>query len=120
MNLRFPFYRDKTRDFATAEGEDLLLSQLRLTLGVMSSGPKSLGELPWRTNFGSLLQQVRNKNNTSEVQALAEVYVRNALDRWMSGTTATVTVQRVNDVMLLRVEAKRGKVKTTLETPLSQ
>jgi phage baseplate assembly protein W len=40
------------------------------------------GELPWRTDFGSLLHVLRHQRNDAVLQELARVYVVDALQRW--------------------------------------
>lgn len=40
------------------------------------------GELPWRTEFGSLLHLLRHQKSDSVLQELARVYVVDALKRW--------------------------------------
>lgn len=120
MNLLFPFRRDEKHDIASAEGDALLEAKARLALSVLGAGPRSYGELKWRTNFGSQLQLVRHKNNTVELQALAEAYVQQALDKWLPGAQSSVTVLRVEDKIRFRVALQRGRAKATLELPVSQ
>jgi uncharacterized protein len=40
------------------------------------------GELPWRTEFGSLPHLLRHQKNDRVLQELARVYVVDALKRW--------------------------------------
>jgi uncharacterized protein len=40
------------------------------------------GELPWRTEFGSLLHLLCHQKNDRVLQELARVYVVDALKRW--------------------------------------
>lgn len=47
-----------------------------------SAGDVQGGELPWRTDFGSRLHQLRHRNNDAILSELARVYVVEALQRW--------------------------------------
>ncbi len=48
----------------------------------MGSSDFTQGELPWRTEFGSLLHLLRHQKNDRVLQELARVYVVDALKRW--------------------------------------
>jgi phage baseplate assembly protein W len=77
-----PFRRDKKRDFASAGGEELVRSAVMQVLGTVGASEFTQGELPWRTEFGSLLHILRHKKNDVVLRELARVYVRDALRRW--------------------------------------
>ncbi len=82
-NLLIPFRRDRKRDFACGDGQELLASKVRqvlLTEGAIAGGS---GELPWRTSFGAALPLLRHQNASPATAELARVYVRQALARWM-------------------------------------
>jgi hypothetical protein len=52
-SLLTPFRRDKKRDFASGSGADLLASKVLEALMTEGATPRSSGELPWRSSFGS-------------------------------------------------------------------
>jgi hypothetical protein len=84
-NLLIPFRRDKKRDFAVGAGEVLLASKVRQALLTEGATPRSSGELPWRSNFGAGLALLRHQRNDAVLGELAQVYVRDALTRWVPG-----------------------------------
>lgn len=77
------FRRDKKRDFASGSGAELLASKVLEALMTEGATPRSSGELPWRTSFGSGLHLLRHQRNDDALAALARVYVRDALKRWV-------------------------------------
>jgi hypothetical protein len=77
-----PFRRDRKADFAAAGGEALVRSAVGQILGTMASSEHTQGELPWRTEFGSLLHLLRHQKNDAVLQELARVHVVDALKRW--------------------------------------
>lgn len=80
----FPLRRAKSvDDFASGSGADLIRAGVALILSTVCSSKTSSGELPWRTEFGSLLQLLRNRNNDAALQGLARHYVAEALQRWL-------------------------------------
>lgn len=92
-----PFRRDKKRDFAAAGGEELVRSAVMQVLGTMGASDYTQGELPWRTEFGSLLQLLRHKKNDIVLRELARVYVREALRKWEPRVVVTgLDVQRLD------------------------
>lgn len=81
--LLTPFRRDKKRDFASGSGADLLASKVLEALMTEGATPRSSGELPWRTAFGSGLHLLRHQRNDDALAALARVNVRDTLKRWV-------------------------------------
>jgi len=77
-----PFRRDRKADFAAAGGEALVRSAVGQILGTMAGSEHTQGELPWRTEFGSLLHLLRHQKNDAVLQELARVHVVDALKRW--------------------------------------
>ena len=77
-----PFRRDRKIDFAASGGLKLLQSAIGLILGTTCSSQFTEGELPWRPEFGSLLQQLRHRSNDAATRELARVYVVDAIRRW--------------------------------------
>lgn len=82
FGLTRPFQRDLRSDFAAAGGEQLIRSAVGQILGTIGSSASTPGELPWRTDFGSLLHVLRHQRNDNVLQELARVYVVDALKRW--------------------------------------
>jgi phage baseplate assembly protein W len=77
-----PFRRDGRADFLAAGGEEVIRSAVGQILGTVGASDGTSGELPWRTDFGSLLHRLRHQKNDSVLQELARVYVVDALKRW--------------------------------------
>jgi len=82
FGLLHPFQRDLRSDFAAAGGEQLIRSAVGQILGTVGSSDYTQGEVPWRTNFGSLLHVLRHQRNDHVLQELAQVYVVDALKQW--------------------------------------
>lgn len=80
--LLIPFRREAS-DFANGGGIDHLQSMIEAVLGTRAGSEYTEGELPWRSEFGSLLHFLRHKNNTDILHELARVYVADALARWI-------------------------------------
>ena len=81
-NLLTPFRRDLKSDFASGTSEDLERSKVTQVLATEGATPRSSGELPWRTNFGSALHLLRHQRNDEALAELAQVYCRDALKMW--------------------------------------
>lgn len=108
-NLLTPFRRDKKRDFAVGAGEALLASKVRQALLTEGATPRSSGELPWRTNFGAGLALLRHQRNDAVLAELAQVYVRDALTRWVPGAQLlAVEFQHSGPSLSLRVRVREG------------
>ena len=84
MNILIPFRRDRKRDFASGEGDELLASKVEQVLATEGATNRSSGELPWRTSLGTPLQLLRHQRNDAVLGELARVYVRDALRRWVT------------------------------------
>lgn len=120
-NLLSPFRRDKKRDFAVGSGEALLASKVRQALLTEGATPRSSGELPWRTNFGAGLALLRHQRNDAVLGELAQVYVRDALARWVPGAQLLgVELQQVGPSLSLRVRVREGALVATTEVPLTR
>jgi phage baseplate assembly protein W len=90
-----PFRRDARADLLAAGGEQVIRSAVGQILGTVGASEMTQGEIPWRTDFGSLLHRLRHQKNDSVLQELARVYVVDALKRWEPRIVVTaVTVQR--------------------------
>jgi len=77
-----PLQRDLRSDFAAAGGERLLRSAVGQILGTIGSSDFTQGELPWRSDFGSLVHVLRHQRNDQLLQELGRIYVVDALKRW--------------------------------------
>ncbi len=77
-----PFLRDEKNDFANAGGEVQVRAAVGQILGTRAGSLTTEGELPWRTEFGSLLYLLKHQKNDAALQELARVYATEALRRW--------------------------------------
>ena len=103
-----PFRRDQKADFAAAGGEALIKSAVGQVLGTVGASDFTQGELPFRTEFGSLLHLLRHQKNDRVLQELARVYVVDALKRWeprVRITSVEVTREQLDgeNVLAIRV-----------------
>jgi phage baseplate assembly protein W len=103
-----PFRRDGRSDFAADGGEAVVRSAVGQILGTIGSSDYTQGELPWRTEFGSLLHLLRHQKNDRVLQELARVYVVDALKRWEPRVVVTSVVvaretQDGEDVLAIRL-----------------
>jgi len=98
FGLLRPFRRDQKADFAAAGGEPLIRSAVGQILGSVGSSDFTQGELPWRTDFGSLLHLLRHQKNGGILQELARVYIVDVLKRWEPRVVVTaVQIAREQD-----------------------
>ena len=102
-----PFQRG-ARDFVTGGGADAVKSAVGQILGTLGASATTQGEIPWRTELGSLLHLLRHQNNDAALQELARVYVTDALQRWeprvrVTGVKVTRERQEGKDVLAIRV-----------------
>ena len=108
FGLLRPFRRDLKADFAADGGERLVRSAVGQILGTMASSDFTQGELPWRTEFGSLLHLLRHRRNDAVLQELARVYVVDALKRWeprvvVTSVQMTRELQEGQNVLAIRL-----------------
>lgn len=82
-----PFQRD-LNDFAVADGKKQFKSKIEQILGTRgTTRGRSLGELPWRPEFGSGLHVLRHGAMFDEAgDDMARTYVGDALRRWLPGS----------------------------------
>ena len=105
--LLIPFRRDRKRDFASGSGADLMRSKGEQVLMTQGKTPRSAGEIPWRTDFGSGLHLLRHQKNGAVLEELARVYVRDALRRWLPEVEMVgMDVVRGGSVLCCRVRLK--------------
>lgn len=103
-----PPRRDKKNDWAAAGGEALVRGAVGQILGTMAASDFTQGEVPWRTEFGSLLHLLRHQKNDAVLQELARVHVANALKRWeprvqLTSVQVTRERDRGENVLALRI-----------------
>jgi hypothetical protein len=69
--------------------------------------PRSSGELPWRTSFGSGLGLLRHQRNDAVLKELALVYVRDALARWVpSARVVSLEVAQQDATLTLKLRVR--------------
>ena len=103
-NILNPFRRDRKRDFASGTGPELLRSKVLQALITRGATPRSAGELPWRTAFGSGLDLLRHQRNDAALAELARVYVRDALKRWVpEAELVSVSATRQDATLQIKV-----------------
>lgn len=117
FGLLRPFRRDRKADFAAAGGEALVRSAVGQILGTMASSDFTQGELPWRTEFGSLLHLLRHQKNDAVLQELARVHVADALKRWeprVQLTSVQVTRERDRGENILAIRLRYNIISTNV------
>lgn len=117
FGLLRPFRRDRKADFAAAGGEALVRSAVGQILGTMASSDFTQGELPWRTEFGSLLHLLRHQKNDAVLQELARVHVADALKRWeprVQLTSVQVTRERDGGENILAIRLRYNIISTNV------
>ena len=110
-----PFRRDRKTDFAAAGGEAVVRSAVGQILGTMAASDVTPGELPWRTELGSLLHLLRHQKNDAALQELARVHVVDALRRWeprVQVTTVQVTRERDRGGNVLAIRLRYNIIST--------
>jgi hypothetical protein len=96
--LLHPFQRDRRSDFVSGTGEALVRSAVAQILGTACASEFTPGEIPWRTEMGSLLGLLRHRRNDAVLEELARVYVADALKRWEPRVRVTsVQIAREQD-----------------------
>ena len=111
-----PFQRDGRSDIAAATGEQLIRSAIGQILGTIGASDTTPGELPWRTEFGSLLYRLRHQRNDAVLQELARVYVVDALKRWeprIVVTAVEIRRERQGGENVLAIRLRYDVVSTT-------
>ena len=98
-----PFRRDQRNDFVSGSGAALLSSEIAQVLGTRADDGRMSGELPWRTDFGSLLHTIQFDNIDETMAALIRSRVAGALAHWLP----QVKVKRVS---LARVKNAYGDI----------
>lgn len=104
--IRAPFRRASS-DLATARGVEMLKNNLAQILGIRAGSRYTTGELPWRTEFGSLLHLLRHRNNDPTLAELARIYVVEAIGRWEPRVL-------VRDVTISKERQNAGDIETPI------
>ncbi len=134
FGLITPFRRDGKGDFAAAGGTLLLADAIAQILGTRASNDAGTvqGELPWRPEFGSLVDLLRYKPIDDEVtRQLARVYTLEALRRWeprvrlLSAQVTSVASKTGGSIDTLKIRigyvpAARAPVSSVDLPPVSQ
>ena len=123
FGLLRPFRRDLKADFASDGGERLVRSAVGQVLGTMAGSDFTQGEVPWRTEFGSLLHLLRHKRNDAVLQELARVYVVDALKRWeprVAVTSVQMTREEQDGQNVLAIRIRYNLVDRTSGAVLIQ
>ena len=123
FGLLRPFRRDLKADFAADGGERLVRSAVGQILGTMAGSDFTQGEMPWRTEFGSLLYLLRHRRNDAVLQELARVYVVDALKRWeprVVVTSVQMTRERQDGENVLAIRIRYNIVDRASGTVLLQ
>lgn len=93
-----PFQRDQKGDFAHASGLRVLSSDIGQLLGIIGPGKSQPGELPWRTDLGSRLVDLKHRRLHSEmIRAMAEQQTSGTVRRWDPRVIAGPTTVDVGD-----------------------
>lgn len=101
-----PLRRDRKQDFANGTGAELIASHIGQVLGTICHSQNTGGEVPWRTEFGSLLHLLRLNNMSPALAEKARAYTAHALRRWVPRVRVTqvkVTQVEAEGKMLIRV-----------------
>ena len=83
----------------------------------MAGSDFTQGELPWRTEFGSLLHLLRHQRNDPVLQELARVYVVDALKRWeprVVVTSVKITRERQDGENVLAIRLRYNVISTNV------
>jgi hypothetical protein len=101
--------RDRKRDFASGDGDELLACKVEQVLATLGATNRTSCELPWRTSFGSQIDLLRHQRNDAVLAELARVYVRDALRKWVPEVhVQSVTAERDGSALLLRVSFRKA------------
>lgn len=108
IGLLTPMQRDGARDFAVGSGAVLSASKVRQSLGVM------VGELPWRTRFGSKIPGMRfGRSSDAVTSERIRVQAVDALAMWApSVTIQSVEAERLDTTVVVRVVYREDGVAT--------
>jgi len=105
--ILFPFVRDEKGDFANAGELDCLSSDISMLLGVIGPSVDGPGELPFATELGSRIVELKHRQIHSDLtNALASQYTGETIRRWdnrvrVGKTTTQILDQGGQENMLL-------------------
>lgn len=100
-----PFRWSKNGDFESGGGAALVRAAVGLVLMTICNSQTTYGELPWRTEFGSLLQVLRLRNNGGALVGLAKRFVIDTLAAWIPSVRVrqTTLIAGRKDTRFLKV-----------------
>jgi len=80
VGILLPFRFGPDGNPVTGSGEDLRSSRVGLTLGTTATGPRFAGEVPYDTEFGSRMEELRQQRFSDMLPHDATVYAADALE----------------------------------------
>lgn len=108
--LILPFDRNGISDFANATGRALISSAIQQVVATRATSAHEIGEVPWRSAFGSVIHLARHQNNTIVLEESVRQWVLDSFARWLSFVRATdIRIARVKDpdgnetIMVVRI-----------------
>lgn len=84
-------FRRGAADFEQGTGLALISSEIRQVLGTRCSSSVTQGELLWRTDFGSLIEHARHRNNDAVLASLLNHWAVDAIAKWLKNVRVTRT-----------------------------
>ena len=106
--LLTPFRRDQKNDFANGGGDALVSSSVKQIIGTRGDSPICQGELPWRSELGSVVPVLRHRQNDIGLQELTTHHSRTALRNWEPRVfVESVEAERLeSNALVLRIRYK--------------
>lgn len=101
-----PFVRDGQGDWANADDIRVVRADVAQVLGTLASSGSTDGELPWRPEFGSVLQLIRFRNLDETTVELARTYVVDALKNWLFRVQVkdtSIEIDRAQSLLVIHV-----------------
>lgn len=117
IGILLPFRFGPDGNPVMGSGTDLRESRVALALGTTATGPKFEGELPYDTEFGSRMEELRQRNVDDVFRPLAAVYALDALAYAMPqekvvGDPKMTEPERGSVELLFHTKDRRDKSKT--------
>lgn len=104
--IKRPFVRDGQGDWSHADDISIVRSNVGQVLGTLASSGSTQGEIPWRPEFGSLVQLLRFRNLDETTAELGRTYVVDALRTWLFRvrvTDSSVVLDYDNHQLLITI-----------------
>ncbi len=103
--IRRPFQRDQKGDWANVCGEPLVRAAISQILGTRAQGRTTNGEIPWRPEFGSIIQHLRFRRMDDVMLEVTRTYVVDAITRWEPRVSIIATeITRDDDAATLIID----------------